>query len=752
MQHTSPTSSTLIENFQILPRSTTTIADISTSNDTHYSSLLLKKKLAMFDNASKNPTTDVSLSNDTITTPVSLIKPSSTTLSINENEPVKSASRRRKPLRPWSLSARGERPNSNHDISHSIEPISDDDDNNNNNNNNDNQMEMKYSPVTHETINSNHEESDEHEIEWPKCLSTIEEILKLYRVETNGLVQCIRCGSTANQDNLLEHVSIHYPYKCYSCGFYCDSSSSLDDHNRTHSPNTFAKLTSEQLSLPSILASTSIKSSESLNGLTTNNNSEKSTPPSKAKVHRCRQCSFVSSVKEDYWAHHRVHIRADKILECPSCPFVTEYKHHLEYHLRNHLGSKPFKCSKCDYACVNLSMLRSHKKSHYRHLLFKCSNCSFESKQYQALQEHLQIEGHEPYVDENIEEFLKEYSNGIISNNTNSNSPPPTMTTGSTTMTTGSTTKNHSRPPASKKRKTAPTATAPAVKRTSSTSSIGSSAAAMSPISNDEHQTDSMNQTTMSMPSVVPSTPLVCTLCDYVAVSKEGLGVHLFQHACKKSDLLNRSLLASATVDPATKLMELFNGKIGPFNNGQLNDFIAPYQQFLTQQIQSHLSSAGSLSSTPTGIPSYHLDNNNNHAPPPPSLLNGSYSLLSSCIKAESNENHLPLSKSNETNLKRQRKEQVSSLKYSSDGSNDSHSIELINRHDQQTQVDECQIKRLFECFHCEIIFKDFAMYCTHKQLHYSPDNPFRCAQCGEQKANKYDFFVHVAQQAHELT
>jgi hypothetical protein len=49
-------------------------------------------------------------------------------------------------------------------------------------------------------------------------------------------------------------------------------------------------------------------------------------------------------------------------------------------------------------------------------------------------------------------------------------------------------------------------------------------------------------------------------------------------------------------------------------------------------------------------------------------------------------------------------------------------------------------------------IFKDFAMYCTHKQLHYSPDNPFRCAQCGEQKANKYDFFVHVAQQAHELT
>ena len=192
-------------------------------------------------------------------------------------------------------------------------------------------------------------------------------------------------------------------------------------------------------------------------------------------------------------------------------------------------------------------MLRSHKKSHYRHLLFKCSNCSFESKQYQALQEHLQIEGHEPYVDENIEEFLKEYSNGNL-NHVNSSSPPP------------------STQKASKKRKTAPTIATPVVvKRTSSTSSIGSSAAAMSPISNDEHQTDSTNQ----------QIPLVCSLCDYVAASKEGLGVHLFQHACKKSDLLNRSLLASATVDPATKLMELFNGKMGPFNNGQVQIFIA---------------------------------------------------------------------------------------------------------------------------------------------------------------------------------
>jgi hypothetical protein len=72
MQHTSPTPPPLIENFQILPMSTTTISDVQTSNDTQYSSLLLKKKLAMLDNSSKNTTTEVSISNDTITNPVSV--------------------------------------------------------------------------------------------------------------------------------------------------------------------------------------------------------------------------------------------------------------------------------------------------------------------------------------------------------------------------------------------------------------------------------------------------------------------------------------------------------------------------------------------------------------------------------------------------------------------------------------------------------------------------------------------------------
>ena len=209
-------------------------------------------------------------------------------------------------------------------------------------------------------------------------------------------------------------------------------------------------------------------------------------------------------------------------------------------------------------------MLRSHKKSHFRHLLFKCSNCSFESRQYPALQEHLQIEGHEPFLDDNIEEFLKEYSNGnltlLSTTNHNSNS---SLSTPLTFIPTASIQKANTCSSASQKRKTTSNTVIPLlVKRRSSISSIDSSAGGVSPISNDEYQTDLTNQH-ISTPSALGS--LACSLCDYVAASKEGLGVHLFQHTCKKSDLLNRSFLTGIITDPTAKLIELFNGKFGSF-------------------------------------------------------------------------------------------------------------------------------------------------------------------------------------------
>lgn len=113
------------------------------------------------------------------------------------------------------------------------------------------------------------------------------------------------------------------------------------------------------------------------------------------KMYKCKQCVFICVNKEDYWMHQRrMHIKPEKLLECSKCPFVTEYKHHLEYHLRNHMGSKPYKCSQCEYACVNLSMLRSHLKSHSKAIQYNCGECSYSTKYYNSLKAHMEKFNH----------------------------------------------------------------------------------------------------------------------------------------------------------------------------------------------------------------------------------------------------------------------------------------------------------------------------------------------------------------------
>ncbi|KAJ3654911.1 hypothetical protein Zmor_014064 [Zophobas morio] len=118
----------------------------------------------------------------------------------------------------------------------------------------------------------------------------------------------------------------------------------------------------------------------------------------KLKTFKCKQCDFVANTKIDQWNHSKIHIREEKMLTCPRCPFVTEYKHHLEYHMRNHAGSKPFHCSKCDYSCVNKSMLNSHMKSHSNVYRFSCRDCNYATKYCHSLKLHLRRYEHNPSV------------------------------------------------------------------------------------------------------------------------------------------------------------------------------------------------------------------------------------------------------------------------------------------------------------------------------------------------------------------
>ncbi|KAK9686958.1 Zinc finger, C2H2 type [Popillia japonica] len=116
----------------------------------------------------------------------------------------------------------------------------------------------------------------------------------------------------------------------------------------------------------------------------------------KVKTYKCKQCEFIAITKLDFWEHSKVHIKSEKLLTCPRCPFGTEYKHHLEYHIRNHFGSKPFKCNQCAYSCVNKSMLNSHMKSHSNVYQYRCSDCTYATKYCHSLKLHLRKYDHQP--------------------------------------------------------------------------------------------------------------------------------------------------------------------------------------------------------------------------------------------------------------------------------------------------------------------------------------------------------------------
>ncbi|KAF7991253.1 hypothetical protein HCN44_002815 [Aphidius gifuensis] len=128
------------------------------------------------------------------------------------------------------------------------------------------------------------------------------------------------------------------------------------------------------------------------------NNKRKRKTNEKTKSYSCKRCDYVALSKLDFWKHNAIHIRPERRLECPKCPFVTELKHHLRFHMDNHNGAKPFRCEACNYSCVNKSMLKSHEKLHLDILQYRCADCTFAAKYYHSLKKHLKKLHHKAQV------------------------------------------------------------------------------------------------------------------------------------------------------------------------------------------------------------------------------------------------------------------------------------------------------------------------------------------------------------------
>lgn len=178
-------------------------------------------------------------------------------------------------------------------------------------------------------------------------------------LETKNILSCTFCEfETDLPHDYDNHVKTSHGTTCFNCNFVANDLHQLMLH-RESCPNIETKLPS---------------------------------PPSKQKTKSkklvCKVCLKHSENEEDFYNHRSTHISAEKILRCPKCHFLTQYKHHLDYHVKNHSGDKPFKCKECSYQCVNKSMLNSHMKSHSNFYSYRCKDCNYEAKYMHALKCH----------------------------------------------------------------------------------------------------------------------------------------------------------------------------------------------------------------------------------------------------------------------------------------------------------------------------------------------------------------------------
>jgi hypothetical protein len=196
-------------------------------------------------------------------------------------------------------------------------------------------------------------------------------------------------------------------HACPKCSFLTDNEDSLREHvHEAHDVSDFEVLTDEEARTPKTNSQGKVNVMMRFNykyeyfslflGRLDKTNKHYSLYCSQVKTFKCKQCGYYATTKMDFWEHTKTHIRSEKMLTCPKCPFVTEYKHHLEYHLRNHFGSKPFQCNKCPYSCVNKSMLNSHLKSHSNIYQYRCADCSYATKYCHSLKLHLRKYNHKP--------------------------------------------------------------------------------------------------------------------------------------------------------------------------------------------------------------------------------------------------------------------------------------------------------------------------------------------------------------------
>lgn len=442
----------------------------------------------------------------------------------------------------------------------------------------------------------------------------------------------------------------------------------------------------------------------------------------KIKTHKCKQCGFVAVTKISFWEHTKAHIKPEKMLSCPKCPFVTEYKHHLEYHLRNHQRSKPFQCPSCSYSCVNKSMLNSHLKSHSSIFQYRCADCNYATKYCHSLKLHLRKYSHKP---------------DIVLNQDGTPNPLPIIDVYGTR-----------RGPKTKANQTKAdlevlnTAKRMKIEKNHKPTQMNTQKIQKN---QQKNNIESSNVMTSMLPSALanmfqnqnPSMPLFPYLnlnLQMFAAQQQALSQ--LSPSFSHSPPINNNNLGQDTQDA----LNLSQNKT-PLKDTQNNFFENPYNESFKQMSEHHM--------TPSGK----------------NRRKGRAYKLTTAPSNQDIERPSSVS-STENSIQFEREFTPANTPTRTDTPESTTSVQLINNNkniDNKTTITAAaastttttlatvtlkEPKKLFECKFCDISFKDDVLYTIHMGYHGYND-VFKCNMCGEKCDDRVSFFLHIARSSH---
>lgn len=197
--------------------------------------------------------------------------------------------------------------------------------------------------------------------------------------KTKQYILCVQCEYfTDNLQKLTDHTLEKHPIfpsvasACSFCPYKAISGVILAQHMKIHTGENPYKCSKCEIGF------------RSRGGL--NNHTRKFHPSVKIKPFTCKDCNFSTITSESLREHK---MRHGDIYKCNHCGYKSYKILQLTKHMSNHPEVQPSTCTDCDFKTLNSYILEIHKKQHSSDKSHFCDLCDFKSRSKSDLTLHL---------------------------------------------------------------------------------------------------------------------------------------------------------------------------------------------------------------------------------------------------------------------------------------------------------------------------------------------------------------------------